>query len=203
MKAKIRIALDIFLTVVLLTLFSKNFISMAYHEIVGLAVLIPILIHIAINRKAVFAMVRNFQRYPLRMKICLIVDILLVAIGLTAAAFIMGACGMTNSQMLRRIETPFVSAETVQHEGQEDFHGDHEEETDAGLHRGEGKGREPRDGSGRGAGQDNGYERDGMNMLQRVMTFIGLFGIMFGCTMMTCWIGIFGKKSVKVHSLDR
>lgn len=80
MKAKVnyRLILDIFLTIALLTLFSKNFFGMVYHEVAGLAVLIPISIHILINLKAAKGMCRNFKRVPLNVKLCLIVDILLL-----------------------------------------------------------------------------------------------------------------------------
>lgn len=70
--------LDISLTIILLTLFSKNFFGLFYHEVVGLAVLIPILVHIFSNLKMVRGMCKNFKRVPMNIKICLIVDGLLL-----------------------------------------------------------------------------------------------------------------------------
>ena len=46
----------------------------------GLAVLIPILIHIFLNLKMICGMCKNFRKVPWNIKICLIVDILLFLI---------------------------------------------------------------------------------------------------------------------------
>ena len=48
-KKNTRLVLDLILTVALLTLYSKNFLGLQYHEVVGLGVLIPILIYSSAN----------------------------------------------------------------------------------------------------------------------------------------------------------
>lgn len=73
-----KLMLDILLTVVLLTLFSKNFFGLFYHEVVGLAVLLPILIHILLNLKIIRGMCKNFRKASMNLKACLIVDALLL-----------------------------------------------------------------------------------------------------------------------------
>lgn len=76
----LRLILDIILTVSLLTLFSKRLFGMFYHEVVGLAVLLPILIHILINLKMIRGMSKNFKKVPMNVKLCLIVDVLLLLV---------------------------------------------------------------------------------------------------------------------------
>lgn len=76
-KMRFKLFLDVLLTLMLVTLYSKNFFGIHYHEVMGIAILIPILIHILINVKTVYGMCKNFTRVPRYIRICLIVDILL------------------------------------------------------------------------------------------------------------------------------
>lgn len=77
-KNKIRMILDIILLALTITLFNKTFINMKYHEIAGLIVIGITLIHIGINIKTAKAMCIKFTRLPLALKICIIIDILLL-----------------------------------------------------------------------------------------------------------------------------
>lgn len=77
-KISLKLILDVILTLSILTLFSKNFFGIFYHEVAGLAILIPILLHIILNIKTIRGMCKNFVKVPLNMKLCLIVDILLL-----------------------------------------------------------------------------------------------------------------------------
>lgn len=77
MKMRFRLFLDVLLTFILVTLSSKNFFGIPYHEVMGIAILMPILIHILINVKTVRGMCKNFKRVPRHIQICLLVDILL------------------------------------------------------------------------------------------------------------------------------
>ena len=78
MKNKIRITLDIIMLALTVTLFSKNLISLAYHEIAGLILIGIIIVHIAINLKIIKAMCCSFSRVPLEIKIGIIIDMALI-----------------------------------------------------------------------------------------------------------------------------
>ena len=60
-----RIVLDCVLIAVLITLFSKNVVSLMYHEVVGLIILGLFLIHIVFNRKWVGAVASKLSRRKL------------------------------------------------------------------------------------------------------------------------------------------
>ena len=47
----LRIALDCVLIAICATIFSKNVISLMYHEVVGLALLVLFIVHVVFNRK--------------------------------------------------------------------------------------------------------------------------------------------------------
>lgn len=70
--------LDIIMTIVILTLFDKNFISMRYHEIVGLVLIGSMVIHNIVNIKIFLGMGKNFKKMPLRFQIGFVVDLLLI-----------------------------------------------------------------------------------------------------------------------------
>ncbi|MGN0178733.1 MAG: DUF4405 domain-containing protein [Monoglobaceae bacterium] len=78
MKRRFKIILDIVMFLAALTLFSKQFISMEYHEIAGLVLTGLFIIHIAVNFKTMVGMAKKFIRIPTALKVGLIVDILLV-----------------------------------------------------------------------------------------------------------------------------
>ncbi|MGN0108372.1 MAG: DUF4405 domain-containing protein [Hominilimicola sp.] len=78
MKRKFKIILDVIMLLMTLTLFSKQLISMQYHEIAGLVLIAVIIIHIAVNVKIALAMCKNFIKIPVSVKTGLIVDILLL-----------------------------------------------------------------------------------------------------------------------------
>ena len=78
MKRKYKILLDIIMLLMTLTLFSKQFFGMKYHEIAGLVLVGIIFVHICINIKMVSAMCKNFIKIPIGLKTGLIVDILLL-----------------------------------------------------------------------------------------------------------------------------
>lgn len=78
MKGKCKIVLDVIMLIMMLTLFDKQFISMAYHEIAGLILLALIIVHIALNIKTAAAMCKKFLRVPPAIKVGLVVDILLL-----------------------------------------------------------------------------------------------------------------------------
>lgn len=78
MKRKFKIALDFIMLLMTLTLFSKQFISMQYHEIAGLILIALIAVHIAVNIRTVKAMCKKFIRVPAAIKTGLVVDILLL-----------------------------------------------------------------------------------------------------------------------------
>lgn len=78
MKRQFKIILDVIMLLMALTLFSKQFISMQYHEIAGLVLIAIIIVHIAVNIKIALAMGKNFARIPAAVKAGLIVDILLL-----------------------------------------------------------------------------------------------------------------------------
>ena len=75
-----KILLDILLIVVLITLYSKNVISLMYHEVAGLAILGLFVIHLVFNRKWFTTMLKKiFSRcLTARARIMTIVDVLLI-----------------------------------------------------------------------------------------------------------------------------
>lgn len=78
MKRKFKIALDIIMLLMMLTLFSKRLISMQYHEIAGLVLIAIVIVHIAVNIGIARAMCRSFIKIPAALKVGLITDILLL-----------------------------------------------------------------------------------------------------------------------------
>ena len=78
MNRKFHLFLDILMTVMMLTLYSKRFISMQYHEIAGIVLIIVVLTHIIINAKTAWAMCKKFLKVPAAIKVGLIVDVLLM-----------------------------------------------------------------------------------------------------------------------------
>ncbi len=75
-----RIVLDCVLIAVLITLFSKNVVSLMYHEVVGLIILGLFLIHIVFNRKWIGAVASMLSRGKLtgKSRAMMIVNALLV-----------------------------------------------------------------------------------------------------------------------------
>lgn len=75
-----KILLDILLILVLITLYSKNVISLEYHEIAGLAILGLFVIHLVFNRKWFTTMLKKVFSKGLSAKarIISIVDVLLI-----------------------------------------------------------------------------------------------------------------------------
>ena len=78
MKRNFKIILDIIMLLASITLYSKQFISMNYHEIAGLVLIGLVIVHIVINIKTILAMTKKFMKVPLAIKVGLIVDILLI-----------------------------------------------------------------------------------------------------------------------------
>ncbi len=78
MKKHFRIILDVLMLLLTLTLFSKQLISMQYHEIAGLILIALIIVHIVINIRTAKAMCKNFKKVPAAVKSGLVVDILLL-----------------------------------------------------------------------------------------------------------------------------
>ncbi len=78
MKRKFKIALDVIMLLMMLTLFSKRLISMQYHEIAGLVLIAVVIVHIAVNIGIARAMCRSFMKIPAALKAGLITDILLL-----------------------------------------------------------------------------------------------------------------------------
>ena len=78
MKRNFKIILDVIMLLASITLYSKHFISMDYHEIAGLILIGLVIVHIVINIKTIMAMTKKFMKVPLSIKIGLIVDILLI-----------------------------------------------------------------------------------------------------------------------------
>ena len=75
-----KILLDILLIIVLITLYSKNVISLMYHEVAGLAILGLFVIHLVFNRKWFTTMLKKIVSKGLsaRARILSIVDVLLI-----------------------------------------------------------------------------------------------------------------------------
>jgi hypothetical protein len=78
MNKKIHLTLDVLMTALMLTLYSKRFIGMKYHEIAGLILIGIVLMHIIINIKTLTAMSKKFLKVPASIKTGLIIDILLI-----------------------------------------------------------------------------------------------------------------------------
>lgn len=85
-----RIVLDCVLIVVLVTLYSKNVISLMFHEVVGLIILGLFLIHIVFNRKWIGAVVSKLSKGKVtgKSRVMMIVNALLVISW--AAVFVTG-----------------------------------------------------------------------------------------------------------------
>lgn len=77
-QRRLKIILDIILFLMSLTIFSKQLISMRYHEIAGLLMIVLIILHIALNIKTVKGMCKKFIKVPVTVKAGLITDILLL-----------------------------------------------------------------------------------------------------------------------------
>lgn len=75
-----KIVLDFVLIIILCTIFSKNSISLAYHEIVGLTLGVLFLVHIVFNRKWIPAVIKKLsdKSYSLKNKVLLVIDIFLM-----------------------------------------------------------------------------------------------------------------------------
>ena len=80
-KANARILLDVAMAAVLITLYNKNVISLMYHEIAGLIILLPFCVHLAFNWKWVAGLFKKGLGRGVtgRMRCLAIVNILLVA----------------------------------------------------------------------------------------------------------------------------
>lgn len=77
---RLRIVLDVLLIVLISTLFSKNAISMAYHEIAGLVLFGLFVVHLILNRKwiaGVFLKIFS-KKFPMKTRITCLIDLLLV-----------------------------------------------------------------------------------------------------------------------------
>jgi len=79
-KNYIKIALDIIMTLLLLLMYSKNSVSMSFHEIGGLAVFGMFLIHKGLNWKWITSVSRRLtdKALPVRVRLRYIVDALLL-----------------------------------------------------------------------------------------------------------------------------
>ena len=77
-KRSFKIILDVIMLLASITLFSKHFISMNYHEIAGLVLIGLVIVHIAINIKTIVALTKKFMKVPLSIKVGLVIDILLI-----------------------------------------------------------------------------------------------------------------------------
>ena len=77
---KKKIILDFVLIILCCTIFSKNSISLAYHEIVGLTLGVLFLVHIVFNRKWIPAAIKKLsdKNYSAKNKVLLVIDILLI-----------------------------------------------------------------------------------------------------------------------------
>ena len=73
-----KLLLDVIMIAVIATLYSKNMISLAYHEIVGLALCLLFALHIVFNRKWVYAVSRNWHNMNTRTKLNAVIDIMLI-----------------------------------------------------------------------------------------------------------------------------
>ena len=77
---KKKIALDFILIIVLCTIFSKNSISLLYHEVVGIILGVLFIVHVVFNRKWIPAVIKKLgdKNYSVKNKVLLVVDILLI-----------------------------------------------------------------------------------------------------------------------------
>ena len=78
-SAVVRIVLDVIMLVFLASLYSKNVISLAYHEAAGLALLALVVLHTLLNRKWLAAVAHAFsaQMKNARSRVVIIVTVLL------------------------------------------------------------------------------------------------------------------------------
>lgn len=60
-----KMILDIIMLLITLTLFSKQFFGMMYHEVAGLVLIGAIIVHIVVNIKTALAMVKKFAKIRL------------------------------------------------------------------------------------------------------------------------------------------
>ena len=74
---KKKLVLDVIMICITATLYSKNIISLAYHEIVGLILCLLLLLHLAFNRKWISAVSKNLRNLNTKTKINAVTDILL------------------------------------------------------------------------------------------------------------------------------
>lgn len=72
----LRIALDCVLIAICATIFSKNVISLMYHEVVGLALLVLFIVHVVFNRKWL-GMVFSRKGHSPRVKATVVINVLL------------------------------------------------------------------------------------------------------------------------------
>lgn len=77
---KKKIALDFILIIVLCTIFSKNSISLLYHEVAGIILGVLFIVHVVFNRKWIPAVIKKLgdKNYSVKNKVLLVVDILLI-----------------------------------------------------------------------------------------------------------------------------
>ena len=77
---KKKIVLDFILIIICCTIFSKNLISLAYHEIVGLTLGVLFLVHIVFNRKWIPAVIKKLgdKNYSAKNKTLLVIDLVLI-----------------------------------------------------------------------------------------------------------------------------
>lgn len=78
MKLSCRIVLDIILILVLITLYSKNVISLMYHEVVGLVLFALFSLHLILNRKWIASLFMNKLSRSAKPKVMTIVNVLLI-----------------------------------------------------------------------------------------------------------------------------
>lgn len=78
LKKIIKIAVDVAMFIIFLTLYDKTFISQRFHEIAGITLIVLIIFHLILNFKMTAASIKNFTKIKLLNKISIIVDILLL-----------------------------------------------------------------------------------------------------------------------------
>ncbi|MBQ7170323.1 MAG: hypothetical protein IJR63_10530 [Synergistaceae bacterium] len=88
MKRRYRLVLDAVMMMLVALLYRKNVISLAFHEVAGLALGILFIVHIAFNRKWIAAVSRNFKSTSGHVKALAVVNVLLLVSW--AAAIITG-----------------------------------------------------------------------------------------------------------------
>ena len=77
-KQKLKLALDVIMLLLSVTFYSKNLISLSYHEIAGLILIGIFVLHIVINLKSISVMCRKFGKVPAETKAGVVVDFLLI-----------------------------------------------------------------------------------------------------------------------------